>query len=60
MDLSVQRAKAVIEALTTNHGISGERLTPYGVGPLAPVASNEDEDGRAQNRRVELVKIVDE
>jgi outer membrane protein OmpA-like peptidoglycan-associated protein len=58
MDLSVQRAKAVIEALTTNHGISGERLTPYGVGPLAPVASNDDEDGRARNRRVELIKIT--
>ncbi|MGM0620703.1 MAG: OmpA family protein [Bacteroidota bacterium] len=60
MDLSVQRAKAVVEALTTNHGISGERLTPSGVGPLAPVASNDDEDGRARNRRVELVKMPEQ
>jgi OOP family OmpA-OmpF porin len=60
MDLSVQRAEAVVEELTTNHGISGERLTPYGVGPLAPVASNEDEDGRARNRRVELIKLQEQ
>jgi len=57
MDLSVQRAEAVVEALVKSHGISGERLTPYGVGPLAPVANNEDEDGRARNRRVELIKM---
>jgi hypothetical protein len=32
------------------------RLVPYGVGPLAPVASNDTDEGRARNRRVELVK----
>jgi hypothetical protein len=32
------------------------RLVPYGVGPLAPVASNDTDEGRAKNRRVELVK----
>jgi len=37
-------------------GISGERLTPRGVGPLAPIGSNDSEAGRALNRRVELVK----
>jgi OOP family OmpA-OmpF porin len=35
---------------------SADRLTPRGVGPLAPVASNDSEEGRALNRRVELVK----
>jgi len=60
MDLSVQRAEAVVEALVKSHGISGERLTPYGVGPLAPVANNEDEDGRARNRRVELIKMPEQ
>ena len=57
MDLSVRRAEAVVESLTTNHAISEERLTPYGVGPLVPVASNDEEDDRARNRRVELVKM---
>ncbi|MGM0656019.1 MAG: OmpA family protein [Thermodesulfobacteriota bacterium] len=60
MDLSEKRAEAVVEFLASDHGISEDRLSPYGVGPLAPVASNEDEDGRAQNRRVELVKILDQ
>ncbi|MCF8221968.1 MAG: OmpA family protein [Bacteroidales bacterium] len=60
MDLSKQRAEAVVEFLTAENGVSADRLESYGVGPLSPVASNEDEDGRAQNRRVELVKIVNE
>ena len=60
MDLSEKRAEAVVEFLASEHGISRDRLSPHGVGPLAPVASNEDEDGRAQNRRVELVKITDQ
>lgn len=60
MDLSQQRAESVVEFLTSEHGISEDRLTPYGVGPLSPVASNEDEDGRAQNRRVELINLSEE
>jgi len=56
IDLSNRRAAAVVEALVANHGISGERMTPRGVGPLAPIGSNETEAGRALNRRVELVK----
>jgi len=60
MDLSKRRAEAVVEYLTSEHSISADRLKPRGLGPWAPVGSNEDEDGRSQNRRVELVKIVDE
>lgn len=56
MKLSQARAEAVVTALTTTHGITAARLKGYGVGPLAPVASNDSEDGRAKNRRVELVK----
>ena len=56
MDLSKKRARAVVEFLTSQKGVSADRLTSYGVGPLAPVASNEEKDGRALNRRVELVK----
>jgi len=56
MDLSKRRAAAVVEALVADHAISKERLTPRGVGPLAPVGSNDTDAGRALNRRVELVK----
>ena len=56
MQLSSARAEAVVKALITKYGVSRSRLDPHGVGPLAPVASNETEDGRALNRRVELVK----
>ena len=56
MKLAQARAEAVVTALTTAHGIAASRLKGYGVGPLAPVASNDGDDGRAKNRRVELVK----
>jgi len=56
MNLSQARAEAVVQALVTKHAIAAERLRALGVGPAAPVASNETEDGRARNRRVELVK----
>jgi len=56
MDLSRHRAAAVVQALTTRYGVSAVRLRPDGVGPLTPVATNDDEPGRAKNRRVELVK----
>lgn len=56
MDLSRRRAAAVVTALTTTHKIAATRLHAEGVGPLAPVASNDSEAGRAKNRRVELVK----
>lgn len=56
MDLSRRRADAVMKALTTTYGVSTDRLQAYGSGPLAPVASNKAEEGRAKNRRVELVE----
>ena len=55
-NLSLERAKAVKSFLTSNYGISSERLFSEGVGPLAPVASNSTEEGKQLNRRVELVK----
>lgn len=54
--LSQARAEAVVQALVTRHGIAAARLIGRGVGPLTPVASNDSEEGRARNRRVELVK----
>lgn len=56
MKLSQARADTVVQALAGKYGIAPERLKAYGVGPLAPVASNDSEEGRAKNRRVELVK----
>lgn len=56
MKLSRARAEAVVAALASRHGIAAGRLIPHGVGPVAPVASNDAEPGRAKNRRVELVK----
>ena len=56
MRLSMDRANAVTKALTGNHAIAADRMKPYGVASLAPVASNDTEEGRAKNRRVELVK----
>jgi OOP family OmpA-OmpF porin len=55
--LSQARAQSVINALVTKYGIATSRLTPFGNGPYAPVASNKTEEGRAKNRRVELVEI---
>lgn len=55
VDLSQRRAEAIVKALTLNHGVEAARLRSAGVGPLAPVAPNNSEDGRAKNRRVELV-----
>ena len=54
--LSQARAEAVVQALVSQHGIAATRLAGRGVGPLSPVASNDTEEGRAKNRRVELVK----
>ncbi|MET3890267.1 OOP family OmpA-OmpF porin [Bosea sp. OAE506] len=55
LDLSRRRAAAVTEALIKGHGIQAGRLTGFGVGMLAPVASNAEEPGRSRNRRVEIV-----
>jgi OOP family OmpA-OmpF porin len=53
--LSEARARAVVNALVTGYGVAAARLDGYGVGPLAPAATNTTEEGRRLNRRVELV-----
>ena len=55
MDLSRRRAEAVVTALQ-EMGAQADRLKAAGVGVLAPVATNDTPAGRAQNRRVVLVK----
>ncbi len=56
--LSQARAQSVINALVTKYGIAAARLAAFGAGPYAPVASNKTDEGRAKNRRVELVEIA--
>jgi len=56
-DLSERRAASVVRALVDQHGIEQSRLFPVGVSFASPVATNDTDTGRAQNRRVELVKF---
>ena len=56
-ELSQRRAQSIVKALVEQHGIAAERLTAVGVGMAAPLASNRSEEGRALNRRVELVEL---
>jgi OOP family OmpA-OmpF porin len=56
LKLSQARAESVVQALVSQHGIAAARLTGRGVGPLTPATTNDNEEGRARNRRVELVK----
>lgn len=54
--LSERRANAIVNQLVKD-GVASNRLAGVGVGPLSPVATNDTVEGRAQNRRVELVLI---
>jgi OmpA-OmpF porin, OOP family len=56
MDLSQRRAEATVKVLTGQYGIAASRLQAWGDGPTSPVATNKTEEGRAKNRRVELVE----
>jgi OmpA-OmpF porin, OOP family len=55
LKLSADRADAIVKALL-NRGIAASRLKGAGIGPYCPVASNRTEEGKAKNRRVELVE----
>ncbi len=56
MTLSENRAKSVMNELVTNYGVNANQLSAYGVANLSPAASNSTEDGKAKNRRVEIVE----
>jgi outer membrane protein OmpA-like peptidoglycan-associated protein len=58
LDLSRRRAAAVKDALVARYGIRGERLTTAGFGASRPKETNSTLEGRARNRRVELVRQV--
>ena len=57
LDLSQRRAASVVAALVSSYGIAADRLAADGAGMTEPVASNDTEEGRAKNRRVELQRI---
>ena len=57
LELSRKRAEAVKNALVERHGVEAPRLTTKGFGESQPVDTNETLEGRARNRRVELVRM---
>lgn len=54
-DLSLKRATAIVEILRNNPNIDPKSLTPAGRGEYDPIASNETPEGRAKNRRIEVI-----
>ena len=56
-ELSEERAKSVKNYLLNHHGIDSKRITIKGYGETKPIASNDTDDGRLKNRRVEFIRI---
>lgn len=54
-DLSTKRATAIVNILQQNNDINAENLTAAGRGEFAPVASNDTAEGKAKNRRIEVI-----
>ena len=54
-DLSTKRATAIVNILRENNNINPENLTAAGRGEFAPVASNVSPEGKAKNRRIEVI-----
>jgi chemotaxis protein MotB len=59
-ELSVARSIAMLELLRQKYGIAARRLSVAGYAENAPVDSNDSEEGRARNRRVDLVILSSE
>jgi hypothetical protein len=57
--LSAQRAEAVRDYLVSRHGIDASRITTEGQGSADPIASNDTDEGRRQNRRAVVILRVD-
>ena len=56
LKLSMERAQAVMNELVSKYSVKAEQLKAYGDGQTAPVATNSTDEGRAKNRRVEIVE----
>lgn len=54
-DLSTKRATAIVEILRENAAINPENLTAAGRGEYAPIATNDTNDGKGKNRRIEVI-----
>jgi len=54
-DLSTKRATAIVNILAENAGIQKKNLTAAGRGEFAPLMSNETQEGKAKNRRIEII-----
>ncbi|OUR98250.1 cell envelope biogenesis protein OmpA [Flavobacteriales bacterium 33_180_T64] len=54
-DLSTKRATAIVNILRENNTINPENLTAAGRGEFAPIASNDTAEGKAKNRRIEVI-----
>jgi outer membrane protein OmpA-like peptidoglycan-associated protein len=58
--LSYERAMAVKSYIVANMGLDESRITALGYGETRPIASNETKEGRAQNRRIDIVLSINE
>ncbi|WP_316836402.1 OmpA family protein [Pedobacter nutrimenti] len=54
-DLSALRASSVVQSLQNNYGVDPKRLTAGGRGEYNPVAGNDSEEGKAKNRRTQII-----
>ena len=54
-DLSTKRATAIVSILRENAAINAENLTAAGRGEFAPIATNDTPEGKAKNRRIEVI-----
>lgn len=55
INLSQRRAETVVKYLQEKHSVNSQQLQAVGIGPISPVATNSTPEGRALNRRVELI-----
>ncbi len=58
-ELSTARATSIVRLLTVDHKLESKRVTAAGRGEFVPVASNKDAEGRARNRRTEIILTPD-
>jgi chemotaxis protein MotB len=58
-DLSADRALAVLKHLVEHHGLRPDRLSATGFGEYQPITSNDTDEGKSINRRVELVIVAE-
>lgn len=57
-ELGAERSLQVVRYFNKNHGIDGSRLTGVSRGQMEPIGDNKTKDGRARNRRVEIVVVI--